>query len=603
MTAAPPRRVTAAMFALLVVATGGAFFVTQRLKRSQPIVERVFFHEWISPNGDGRKDTVTLRFDLPKAQRVTVSLVNSRGEEVRTLADDRFLHRGTHPFTWNGRDDHGIVAPDGVYHLRVGLREEGRSITSPRQLFVDTKPPAPKIVAVTPPTLLPGAAGKRGRARIRFSGPSKNPPLFRVWRTDAGKVAQVARFTGRRGRRSATWDGLIAGRPAPEGAYAISVTVEDTAGNQGSAPSVLPPTREFAVARSGVTVSYLSLTGTFVPVKPGGIARLTVGPVGRPLRWRLALVGHGGAIRGGLSHGTSLAVRIPSDAQPAIYSVLVTTSDGRHASWPVVVGGRGHAAGLVVLPATTWAGQDPIDSNRDGFPDTLDTGDAVPLARPFALGRPPSSIREQVVPLLQFLDHIRANYDLTTDVDIIRGGGLSAGRCLGYRGILFAGSQRWLTDQFANALRACVVGGGKVASFGTDAFRRRVAYGHGMLTRPAAPQRANVFGERTSSFTSPQAPLVVSENKLDLFPGSDGFIGSFTQFERSDGLGNGAQTLVEAGREEPATGTQGVKPDLVVYKLGRGLVIRLGTGQWSSQIVTSPEVAATTRRIWALLSQ
>ena len=57
----------------------------------------------------------------------------------------------------------------------------------------------------------------------------------------------------------------------------------------------------------------------------------------------------------------------------------------------------------------------------------------------------------------------------------------------------------------------------------------------------------------------------------------DGFIGSFTQFERSDGLGAGAQTLVEAGREEPATATQGVRPDLVAYKLGSGLVM-LGAG-------------------------
>ena len=68
MTAVPLRRASALMFAALLVATGAAFFVTQRLKRSTPIVERVFFYQWISPNGDGRKDSVTVRFDLPKAQ-------------------------------------------------------------------------------------------------------------------------------------------------------------------------------------------------------------------------------------------------------------------------------------------------------------------------------------------------------------------------------------------------------------------------------------------------------------------------------------------------------------------------------------------------------
>src|SRR4029078_2898943 len=80
VSAAPPRRVAALLFALFVIATGGAFFVTQRLKRSDPIVSRVFFQPWIGPTCKCAKDHVTLRFDLPKAQRVTVSLVNREGE-------------------------------------------------------------------------------------------------------------------------------------------------------------------------------------------------------------------------------------------------------------------------------------------------------------------------------------------------------------------------------------------------------------------------------------------------------------------------------------------------------------------------------------------
>jgi FlgD Ig-like domain len=600
MTAAPPRRIAAAMFAALIVATGGAFFVTQRLKRSSPIVERVFFYQWISPNGDGRKDTVKLRFDLPRSQRVTVSIVNSRGEEVRTLADDRFLHKGTQPFIWNGRDDNGQVVPDGTYHLRVGLREEGRSVTSPRPLHVATRPPRPKIVAVTPPTILPGTSGPRGRARVRFKGPSQKPPVFRVWRTDGPKVQEVARFEGRRGRETSEWNGLVNGQPAAEGNYAVSLTVEDKAGNQGSAPSVLPPTRAFAAPRSGVNVSYLSLTGSLVPVKAGRIARLTVGPVPRPVRWRLALAGKGGAISSGLSRGSKLAVRIPRDAQPAIYSVLVTASDGKRASWPVVVSGGGRAPGLVVLPAITWQGQNPLDSNRDGFADTLDAGEPVPLARPFANGRPPSSIRSLTVPLLQFLDRIRANYDLTTDVAIAAGHepGLA-----GHRGVLFAGSERWLPRSVSKELRAFVAGGGKAASFGIDSWHRDVGYARGNLVRPSRRHLPDVFGERTGMFTSPVAPLVVSQNKIDLFPGSDGFIGSFTRFERSDALANGAELLAAAGREEPGSVGQGVKPDLVAYRLGRGMVFRLGTDQWSSQLESSSEVANTTRRIWTLLSQ
>ncbi|MEA2426191.1 MAG: hypothetical protein QOH13_2601 [Thermoleophilaceae bacterium] len=595
MTAAPPRRAATILFALFVLATGGAFFVTQRLKRSTPIVERVFFQQWVSPNHDGRKDAVTVRFDLPKAQRVTVSLVDRRGELVRTLADDRFLSKGTQPFRWDGLDDNGIVVPDGSYRLRVGLRDEGRSITAPRVLHVDTRPPRPRIVAVTPPTVVPGSAGRRGRVRIRFVGPADTPPAIGVWRTDSGKAVQVAGFQSRRGRETATWDGLIDGQPAPEGAYAFSVTVQDKAGNRGSVPRRLPPTRRGAVKRGGVAVSYFSLSGPVVPVKPGSIARFHIGPLARPVSWRLAPYGRGGAVARGVSHGRTLAVRVPRNAEADVYS-LFATSGGRSAAWPLVVGNRGGAAPvLVVLPATTWQGQNPVDSNRDGWPDTLDAGDAVPLQRSFFRGRPPRSVVTESVATLQFLTRIRANYDLTTDV------ALAAGKTpgiAGHNGVLLAGTQRWLTPKLSLQLRRFVQGGGTVASFGTDAMRRDVELSHGQLVNPSPRHRADVFGERTTLIPSPEAPLVVSQDKLGLLTrGTDGFIGSFTRFERSNALDPKAAVLTAAVRGDDT------KPDFVAYSLGQGLVIRVGVAGWPASLESSQEVANATRQMWTLLSR
>ena len=596
MTAAPPRRAAAILFALFVVATGGAFFVTQRLKRSTPIVTRVFFYQWIGPQCGCSKAHVIVRFDLPKAQRVTVSLVNRAGEVARTFADDRFLSKGTHPFRWNGRGDDGVVVPDGPYRLRVGLREEGRSITAPRVLHVDTRPPQPRIVAVTPPTLVPGAASRRGRARIRFVGPSTPPAQFAVWRTDGGKAKQVAGFSGRRGRQTATWDGLVNGRPAPEGSYAFSVTVQDKAGNKGSVPRKLPPVKGGAVRRGGVAVAYFTLNGPLVPVRPGSIARFTVGPLPRPTRWRLAPYGRGGAIRSGVSHGSTIAVRIPRDADADIYS-LFATSGNRRAAWPLVVGNPGGATPvLVVLPAMTWQGQNAVESNRDGWPDTLDSGDAVPLARGFLRGRPPKSIADSVA-TLEFLARIRANYDLTTDVALAAGKtpGIS-----GHNGVLLAGTERWLTPKLNLQLRRFVAGGGTVASFGEDALRRGVDLQQGQLVNPSRRRRADVFGERTTPFTNPEAPIVLSQDKLGLFSGSDGFIGSFTRFERSDALDPRAALLTAGGRAEP-TGES--KPDFVAYTLGKGLVIRVGTDQWPNALAASPEVSNATRRMWTLLSR
>ena len=465
-------------------------------------------------------------------------------------------------------------------------------------LHVDTRPPHPKIVAVTPPTLVPGSAGRRSRARIRFVGPANPAAQFGVWRTDTGKAQQVAGFDGRRGRHTATWDGLVNGQPAPEGSYEFSVTVHDKAGNRGSVPSRLPPVRRGAVPRGGVQVSYFTLNGPLVPVRPGSIARFTVGPLPRPTRWRLAPYGRGGVIRSGLSHGSTIAVRIPRDAQGDVYSMFATAAGGRHAAWPLVVSNSGGATPvLVVLPAMTWQGQNPVDSNRDGWPDTLDAGDDVPLVRGFFRGRPPGSIASLTIPTLEFLSRIRANYDLTTDV------ALAAGKTpgiAGHNGVLLAGSQRWLTPKLNLQLRRFVAGGGTVASFGEDALRRGVDLRHGQLVNPTRRQRADIYGERTTSFTSPEAPLVLSQDKLNIFGASDGFAGSFTHFERSDALDPKAALLTAGGR---ATAIGESKPDFVAYTLGKGLVIRVGTEQWAGSLADSPELADATRRMWTLLSR
>ena len=43
---------------------------------------------------------------------------------------------------------------------------------------------------------------------------------------------------------------------------------------------------------------------------------------------------------------------------------------------------------LVVLPALTWQGHNPVDDNGDGLPDTLDAGVPIELDRPLADGLP-----------------------------------------------------------------------------------------------------------------------------------------------------------------------------------------------------------------------
>jgi hypothetical protein len=162
---------------------------------------------------------------------------------------------------------------------------------------------------------------------------------------------------------------------------------------------------------------------------------------------------------------------------------------------------------------------------------------------------------------------------------------------------VFAGSERWFTEALDSELRSYVEGGGRVASFGTDAFRRTVSLTPDRLAGPSPPQGTNALGEQTGATHSAAAPLVVNPgDTLGLFAGTDGFVGLFTRFEQSQGRVSGAALEASAGRDPK-------RPAFVAYRLGRGLVVRAGTPEWSISLATDPEVANVTESLWSVLSR
>src|SRR5215210_7095756 len=100
------RPVVRAVFALLVLATIAAFFVTQQLKSEFPLVIRFAAKpKQFSPNGDRYRDS-------SEPAKVTFSIMDSEGNEVRRLVDERQLAGDAkHRFRWNGRDDEGVRVP------------------------------------------------------------------------------------------------------------------------------------------------------------------------------------------------------------------------------------------------------------------------------------------------------------------------------------------------------------------------------------------------------------------------------------------------------------------------------------------------------------
>jgi len=581
------------VFGVLVLATFGAFIVAQRLKRSSPIVDQVYYPRYIGPRCGCVKARVRFYFAPHIAGHVTAQVVDDAGDPVRTLVSGRELSRRQHHFTWNGRTDAGLIAPDGKYHLRVTLEDQARSVTLARAITLDTRPPHPRILSVTPSLIVPGAAGKDGRARIRFHGSANPRPLVQVFRTDLPKPQLVDAFEIHRGRHTGVWDGLANGRPAPDGIYDVTVTTHDRAGNAGSSPRRLPPTQGEAVPRSGVSVRYLTVSGPLVPQRAGSTALFNVGPLPRRLRWSLGPVGPGAPVARGGGRAPRVAVRIPRHTGTGVY-LLRVRAGGHQAAQPVVVQGAGRGRVLVVLPAITWQGTNQVDDDGNGFANTLSSGTDVNAARPFAHGQPPAGLVGNAEPLLRLLARERLPYEITTDLALAQRGGAGIA---GHSGVLFAGSETWLTSKLDLELRNYVEQGGKVASFGTDAFRRLVRLRGDLLVGPTPPERVNVFGEETSLTHIAEAPMVVNQpDMLGLFAGSDGLVGLFTQFEQSKTLVGGAQILSSAGRDPQ-------HPSFVAYRLGKGIVVRVGSPAWSSDLAGSTELTDVTRRIWSLLSR
>ena len=601
------RPLVRAVFALLVVATVAAFFVTQQLKSETPLVLRFAAQpKQFSPNGDRYRDTTQVGFDLSEPAAVTFSIMNGEGNEVRRIVDNRPLGGDEkHRFRWNGRDDDGAFVPDGVYRMRVVRRDEGRVIDSTKRIRIDREPPQVEIVSAEPGVIAPREPGQDPEVTIKYRGPANRAPEFRVFRTDeAGRPHVVRRFRGE--GNSGVWHGEVATGPqdtgpAPDGDYAFTVSVRDKAGNLTVAPAELPTPR---LARPGTAVSARSFTlrGPLEVVPAGSVATFEAGPVDRSLDFVLSRLGDPEPVRRGERLGGRFRVGIPSDTKTGLY--LARVRAGRHrAVWPVAVAGlpqskraAARPRPLVVLPAISWQGQNPVDNDLDGFADVLPHARSVGLDRPFAGGALPSGFQGEVAPLLRFLDRERLAYDLTTDLSLVRGEGPALGNA---PGAAFAGTSLWLPESLLRRLRDEVADGLRVASFGADSFRRTVRVSDGRLAGPGTPRRANAFGETTSPLKTSNAPLTVFEDGLGLFEGLDSFIGDFTSFEQSQGLPTGARTIATAGRD-PA------EPAFVAYGLGGGLVIRVGTPEWARQLeesALSDEVPEVTTRIWRLLAQ
>ena len=585
-----PSRLAAAVFVLLVGATIGAFFVAQRLKSEAPLLRYRASTEAFSPNGDGIKDMARIRFKLPEADEVTVTILDEDGGEVDQVASNKPLGKGEQSVSWDGLTDTGTLAPEDEYRVRVSLRDEGRANTLPHSIQLDLTPPRPRIRAVDDPGRRPlviDGAG-RGVAVVEVRKPARKP-RFSVWRTDVTNSRVVVERLPAEGKRRGRWNGRVDGRLAPPGTYMITADSLDRAGNRGTVPVTLPPPDTGKAAGGvGVLVRPVSIAPPLSPVGSGTRTAVGVDAGGRRYSWSLRRL-DGERVARGRSRSARLSLPIPDG--PAGALVLTVRTHGETARAAVPVAAPRARPVLVVLPALTWQGRNDVDDNGDGLPDSLERERQARVQRPFAGGRLPRGFKTGEAKLLGYLDRNRLRYELTTDLALARAGGEPLSE---HDAVILAGDMQWLPQQLGDRLREFVRDGGRLFSVGFDSLNRTMALGARTMSSPSARSERDLLEATLSSPVQETTALTAQTDEINLFAGTAGSLGTWDEWQATTDVGTGrlVATAIESGGDDV----------FVAYRLGEGLVIRPGVRGWSAALddsVSPP--ATTTRRIWTLL--
>jgi hypothetical protein len=607
-------RVVGFVFAALVVATFGAFFVAQRLKNSPAVIGEFRRTPFFSPNSDGRFDRATVRFELRKRGRVSLAVVNAGGDEVRELIGDHtFLPYREIRARWDGRDDHGRRVPDGNYRYRITLPDQGRNVVIPESVRLDTTPPAVRVTSIGPvsdkvprPELLPTPGG--GPAIVHFVAPGRGKSAKKrilLFKTSPGPVRPVgAPIVLPDDATQWRWDGTTpSGRKVSPGTYLVAVQARDQAGNIGTSPALdrrgLPAMTYGSplAGRGGITVRYLGVQPPAAPVAAGRPVAFGVDPRGERWTYTVRRVGSSQVVaRGGHTRGGVFRITAPG-RESGVYLFDVRTRT-RHMTVPFAVQGATKSPVLVVLPVMTWQGRNQVDDDGDGRPDVLDAGLPVRVGRVYAGDGLPAGFAQRDAPLLAWLARTKRRFDVTTDVALAAGTGP---KLTGHQGVLLPSDTRWLPAALQRRLRSFVRSGGTVASLGLDSLRRQVRLTpRGRLIDPTPPAPTDLFGARLGRIQrTPQAvALTEASDRIELFAGTTGELTGFRTLE----------PLASPGPQERLVSsavTESGRAAITATRFGRGLVLRFGVPELATRLTrdeTDPPTALMART-WTLLSR
>jgi FlgD Ig-like domain len=134
----------AAVFALLVALSIGAFAVERAARSSDDLVNTVVLEPTLGVDG------ASVEFTLAEPDDdVTVRIIDGNeggdGAVVATLAEGEDLGAGPHTYEWDGKTDDGVRAPSGLYAVEVILGQQDRDVKPPGRIEIPDNPLPPYI--------------------------------------------------------------------------------------------------------------------------------------------------------------------------------------------------------------------------------------------------------------------------------------------------------------------------------------------------------------------------------------------------------------------------------------------------------------------------
>ncbi len=253
------------------------------------LTARLLGTPFISPNGDGRLDTVEVRGSAPGAAIWTLLIspaVDLTGAPVRTIAGTGEAISAS----WAGDADAGIAGggaiPDGPYRLRL-IAADAAGNQAAQEWIVTKDTVAPSLaIAVAPTTLSPNGDGYADGSVVTVAPAEPVTGAIEILR---GTVSIRKMALAAAGRTSFGWDGRDqTGRGVADGRYVAQVTGQDPAGNVTTKRIALVVDRTAGLLRwspgrftpkSGATA-----TASFTLTRTATTTLLVRGPSGKSVR-------------------------------------------------------------------------------------------------------------------------------------------------------------------------------------------------------------------------------------------------------------------------------------------------------------------------------